>query len=128
LFGDGPIIAPQVRAGNIVAVAVAGPKRGLALPDVITMAEAGHPGIEAESWFGLVVSSKVPAPVIQRLQAAVLAAQRDPAYQESLAKQGASAGEPGPQSRADQEGRRKVEGDYPGGGDQGGVSFILPSL
>jgi tripartite-type tricarboxylate transporter receptor subunit TctC len=89
LFGDGPIIAPQVRAGNIVAVAVAGPKRGLALPDVITMAEAGHPGIEAESWFGLVVSSKVPAPVIQRLQAAVLAAQRDPAYQ------------PGPQSFAE---------------------------
>ena len=28
----------------------------------------------------------------------MLAAQRDPAYQESLAKQGASAGEPGPQS------------------------------
>jgi tripartite-type tricarboxylate transporter receptor subunit TctC len=101
LFGDGPIIAPQARAGNIVAVAVAGPKRGLALPEVITMAEAGHPGIEAESWFGLVVSSKVPAPVVQRLQAAVLAAQKDPAYQESLAKQGAGAGEPGPDSFAE---------------------------
>jgi tripartite-type tricarboxylate transporter receptor subunit TctC len=97
LFGDGPIIAPQVRAGNIVALAVAGPKRGVALPEVITMAEAGYPGIETESWFGLVVSSKVPAPIVKRLQDAVLAAQKDPAYQESLAKQGASAGEPGPE-------------------------------
>jgi len=100
LFGDGPIIAPQVRSGNIVAIAVAGPKRGLALPEVMTMAEADYPGIESESWFGLVVSSKVPAPVIQRLQAAVVAAQKDPAYLESLAKQGASAGEPGPESFA----------------------------
>jgi tripartite-type tricarboxylate transporter receptor subunit TctC len=100
LFGDGPIIAPQVRAGNIVALAVAGPKRGVALPEVITMAEAGYPGIETESWFGLVVSSKVPAPIVKRLQNAVLAAQKDPAYQESLAKQGASAGEPGPESFA----------------------------
>jgi tripartite-type tricarboxylate transporter receptor subunit TctC len=100
LYGDGPIIAPQVRSGNIVAIAVAGPKRGLALPEVMTMAEAGYPGIESESWFGLVVSSKVPAPVVQRLQAAVVAAQKDPAYLESLAKQGASAGEPGPASFA----------------------------
>jgi tripartite-type tricarboxylate transporter receptor subunit TctC len=100
LFGDGPIIAPQVRAGNIVALAVAGRKRGLALPQVVTMTEAGYPGIEAESWFGLVVSSKVPAPVVARLQAAVLAAQRDPAYLEALAKQGASAGEPGSDSFA----------------------------
>jgi tripartite-type tricarboxylate transporter receptor subunit TctC len=100
LFGDGPIIAPQVRAGNIVALAVAGPKRGLALPEVVTMAEAGHPGIEAESWFGLVVSSRVPAPIVKRLQDAVRAAQKDPAYQESLAKQGASAGEPGPDAFA----------------------------
>jgi tripartite-type tricarboxylate transporter receptor subunit TctC len=100
LFGDGPIIAPQVRAGNIVPLAVAGPKRGLALPEVITMTEAGYPGIDAESWFGLVVSSKVPAPIVARLQAAVLTAQKDPAYLESLAKQGASAGEPGPESFA----------------------------
>jgi tripartite-type tricarboxylate transporter receptor subunit TctC len=100
LFGDGPLIAPQVRSGNIVALAVAAPKRARALPEVVTMAEAGYPGIEAESWFGLVVSAKTPAPIIARLQAAVRAAQRDPTYLESLARQGASAGEPGPASFA----------------------------
>src|SRR5712691_408242 len=101
LFGDGSIIAPQVRSGNIVALAVAGPTRARALPQVVTMAEAGYPGIVAESWFGLVVSAKTPAPIIARLQGAVRAAQRDPGYLESLARQGASAGEPGPASFAE---------------------------
>ena len=100
LFGDGPIIAPQVHAGNIVALAVAGPERGRALPEVMTMAEAGLPTVEAGSWFGLVVSSKTPAPIIERLQHAVVTAQKDPAYLEKLAAQGASAGVPGPASFA----------------------------
>jgi tripartite-type tricarboxylate transporter receptor subunit TctC len=100
LFGDGPTIAPQVNSGNIVALAVAAPHRVPALPAVPTMAESGFPGIEAESWFGLVVSTKLPAPIIARLQSAVLAAQKDPAYLESLSKHRASAGEPGPQSFA----------------------------
>ena len=98
LFGDGPIIAPQVRSGHIVALAVAGPARGLALPDVPTMTEAGFPTIAAESWFGLVVSSKIPKPIIDRLQSAIVTAQKDPTYLDKLAKQGASAGVPGPEA------------------------------
>jgi tripartite-type tricarboxylate transporter receptor subunit TctC len=101
IFGDGPTIAPQVNAGQIVALAVAGPKRALSLPNVPTMAEAGFPGVEAESWFGLAVSAKVPAPIINRLKDALAAAQKDPAYLEGLAKQGASAGDPGPEAYAD---------------------------
>ena len=96
LFGDGPIIAPQVHAGHIVALAVAVPARGRAMPEVPTMAEAGFPGVQAESWFGFVVSSKTLQPIISRLQQAMAVAQKDPDYQEKLAKQGASAGEPGP--------------------------------
>jgi tripartite-type tricarboxylate transporter receptor subunit TctC len=98
LFGDGPTIASQVQSGKIIALAVASPKRVPALPEVPTMSEAGQPGVEAESWFGLVVSSRTPAPIIARLQDALGTAQRDPAYQASLAKQGASAGELGPES------------------------------
>jgi tripartite-type tricarboxylate transporter receptor subunit TctC len=100
LIGDGPIIAPQVHAGTIVAIAVAAAERSPALPEVMTMAEAGYPGIVAASWFGLVVSSRTPAPIITRLQAALAEAQKDTAYQEALAKQGASAGEIGHESFA----------------------------
>jgi tripartite-type tricarboxylate transporter receptor subunit TctC len=98
LFGDGPIIAPQVHAGKLVALAVAGPERGLALPEVMTMTEAGYPDVEAQSWFGLAVSSKLPPEIIKRLQAAMLAAQNDPKYLESLVKRGASGGQPGAES------------------------------
>jgi len=98
LFGDGSIIAPQVRAGLIVALATAGPVRGRALPEVPTMVEAGFPGVEAESWFGLVVSSRTPAPIVERLRHALSAAQKDQAYLEKLDRQGASAGVPGPEA------------------------------
>ncbi len=96
LFGDAPILAPQVHAGKIQALAVAAPKRAAALPEVPTMGEAGFPGVIAESWYGFVVSAKTPKAIVKRLQVALAAAQADPAYQQKLAQQGASAGDPGP--------------------------------
>jgi tripartite-type tricarboxylate transporter receptor subunit TctC len=101
LFGDTPIIAPQIKAGQIVAVAVASSKREISLPDVPTMAQAGLPGVEAESWFGFVISSRTPTEIVKHLQEAMTAAQKEPDYIASLAKQGANAGEPGPDSYAD---------------------------
>jgi tripartite-type tricarboxylate transporter receptor subunit TctC len=101
LFGDAPILAPQVTAGKIAGLAVASRTRSPALPDVPTMAEAGYPNVIAESWFGYVVSAKTPPAVVKRLQDALMTAQSDPAYQHKLAQQGASAGEPGPKAFAD---------------------------
>lgn len=95
LFGDGPIIAPQVRAGKIVALAVASDERTAALPDLMTMTQAGFPEVVAESWFGLAVSSKTPPAIVKRLQEATLKAQHDPDYQAKLAKWGVRGGEPG---------------------------------
>ena len=123
LFGDGPIIAPQVEAGTIIALAVAAPRRAPALPAVPTMAEAGYAGVKAESWFGLVVSSRVPGMAVERLQAAVQTAQKDPAYLESLARHRASAGDPGPECvrRVDPQGRREVADADRGYRNQAGI-------
>ena len=46
------------------------------------------------------VSSKTPKPIIERLQQAAVKAQKDPHYQAILKKQGATAGESGPESFA----------------------------
>lgn len=100
LFGDTPIIAPQIKAGQIIAIAVAANKRESIIPDVPTMAEAGQPSVVAASWFGFVASSKTLAPIVKRLQDAMTAAQKDPAYLAKLAKEGASFGEPGPDAYA----------------------------
>jgi len=98
MFGDVSLLKTYVQAGKITPLAIASPQRSQLLPELVTMAEAGLPGIAAENWYGLVVSSRTPPAVVMRLRAALLATHDDPAYQESLIKQGISAGEPGAES------------------------------
>jgi tripartite-type tricarboxylate transporter receptor subunit TctC len=98
LFGDASTVATQVRAGKVIAIAVAAPQRSPALTDTPTMGEVGYPTVQAEGWHGLVVSSKTPADRVKRLSDALRVAQEDPEYQRLLAKQGASIGEFGPEA------------------------------
>lgn len=46
-------VTPHVRAGRLRAIAVTGPKRSPAFPDVPTVAEQGFPGFSAEAWYGV---------------------------------------------------------------------------
>lgn len=101
LFGDTPIIASQINSGKIVGIAVAAKKRETAIPGVPTMAESGLPSVVASSWFGFVAAAKTPPAIVKRLQDAMIAAQKDPDYLATLAKQNASFGEPGPDAYAE---------------------------
>ena len=100
LFGDVQIVASQLAAGTVRALAVTGPRRAPSLPEVPTMAEAGLPGVASEPWVGYVVSAKTPPAIVKRLQNALAATHDDRAYQESLARVGASVGEPGAEAFA----------------------------
>jgi tripartite-type tricarboxylate transporter receptor subunit TctC len=65
---DSPaIIVPQVKAGTIKVLAVTGRSRDVELPNVPTVAEAGMPSLQCETWFGLVAPSRTPADIITRL-------------------------------------------------------------
>jgi tripartite-type tricarboxylate transporter receptor subunit TctC len=64
-----PVYLPQARAGKIRALAVSSAKRAAAAPEVPTLAEAGVPGFEAVSWFGLVAPAATPQPIVQALWA-----------------------------------------------------------
>jgi tripartite-type tricarboxylate transporter receptor subunit TctC len=75
---------PHVKAGKLKALAVTGPKRAKALPDVPTVAESGVPGYEFSSWFGFVVPKGTPEPIIQRLHAAAAGALKVPDTVERL--------------------------------------------
>ncbi len=97
-FGDVSLLAPHVETGAITGLALAAERRSALLPNLVTMTEAGLPGVEAENWYGLVVSSRTAAPIIERLRSAILSAQNDPAYRASLARQGVTSGEPGAES------------------------------
>ena len=61
----------QVAEGRVRALAVTGATRSRALPDVPTMIEAGFPNIAVEAWWGVFVPAGTPAPVVDKLHAAV---------------------------------------------------------
>ncbi|MBM3529712.1 MAG: tripartite tricarboxylate transporter substrate binding protein [Alphaproteobacteria bacterium] len=76
-----PTVVAHIRAGTITALAVAGKQRISVLPNVPTAAEAGLPGWEASSWFGLVAPAGTPPAIIKRLHAVVANAVKSPLMQ-----------------------------------------------
>ncbi len=65
-----PSALSQIRSGKLRAIAVSADKRSPTLPDVPTIAEAGYPGFNAGTWYGLFVPANTPAAVIQRINLA----------------------------------------------------------
>jgi tripartite-type tricarboxylate transporter receptor subunit TctC len=92
LFDNMPAIHPQALAGAIRPLAVAGASRSPLFPELPTMAEAGVPGFEASSWFGLVAPAKTPPEVMKILTDAVTKVLRDPDLAKKLADVGAEPG------------------------------------
>jgi tripartite-type tricarboxylate transporter receptor subunit TctC len=66
-FDYASVVVPQVRAGKLRALAVAGPKRLPALPDVPTSAEAGLPKFQAYAWTGYFLPAGTAKEVVVRL-------------------------------------------------------------
>ena len=66
-----PPAVPHAKAGKVRPIAVMSLKRSPALPDVPTVAELGYPGFEANTWFAVFAPAKVPAEVLERLNAEI---------------------------------------------------------
>ena len=60
-------VAKQVEAGKLKILGVTGARRSTLLPDVPTVAENGFAGYDHQLWYGMLVPSKTPAPVVQAL-------------------------------------------------------------
>jgi tripartite-type tricarboxylate transporter receptor subunit TctC len=84
-----PNVAAALQAKGARALAVAGPNRLSALPDVPTTKEAGLPQYTVSGWFALLVPKGTPAPIVAKLNAALKAAVDDPQVQASFQRQGA---------------------------------------
>ncbi|MBL8380408.1 MAG: tripartite tricarboxylate transporter substrate binding protein [Burkholderiales bacterium] len=61
------VVAPQVRAGKLRAIAIAAPVRSKQFPDVPTMAEAGFGESLVTSWYAWLVPKQTPRPAVERL-------------------------------------------------------------
>jgi tripartite-type tricarboxylate transporter receptor subunit TctC len=58
-----------IKSGKVKVLAVMTPKRSRELPDVPTLAEAGYPGVEMSTWYGMYTTAGTPKAVIDRLHA-----------------------------------------------------------
>jgi tripartite-type tricarboxylate transporter receptor subunit TctC len=76
-------VLPQVRSGQLRAIAVGAATQSTLLPGVPTIA-ATVPGYESSGWFGILVPAKTPRPVIDRLNAAFNDSLADPAVKKAL--------------------------------------------
>jgi tripartite-type tricarboxylate transporter receptor subunit TctC len=79
---------PQVEAGTIRALAIAGPSRNAALPHLPTTAEAGFPSVLAATWFALFATGGTPPERIASLHAALNAAMADPVLRARITEGG----------------------------------------
>jgi tripartite-type tricarboxylate transporter receptor subunit TctC len=77
-FPTAPSALAFIHDGKLRPLAVTSSMRASALPDVPSLAEAGLPGYDASSWYGLLAPAATPAPVIAALHAAVDKAMHNP--------------------------------------------------
>ena len=83
-----PAVAGHMKGGKLRVLATAGSRRSPLQPEVPTIAEAGVPGYEMDSWLGIVAPAGTPSPVLDRLNAEFNRALVVPQVREKLAAQG----------------------------------------
>jgi tripartite-type tricarboxylate transporter receptor subunit TctC len=88
IFNQVQTVLPQWKAGRVRLLGVTTRNRVSAVPDVPTISEAGLPGFESYTWFGLFGPKGLPADIVNKVNAAVKAALETPAVRERLVQLG----------------------------------------
>jgi len=83
----GASTAPQIKAGNLRAIATTGLKRSAAFPDVPTVAET-YPGFHNSIWLGVFAPRGTPPEVLQRLRSEIARAQQKQALKDRFGNAG----------------------------------------
>ena len=96
LLGGQPLIMfdgiatslPLINGGKLKVYGVANKQRSTHLPNVPTLAEQGYPDVDFSNWVGVIVASGVPAPVVDKMNAALLNVARSAKVKERLVSVG----------------------------------------
>ena len=86
---------PHMKAGTLRAIAITSAQRVAVVPEVPTVAET-YKGFESTTWFGLLVPSGTPKPIVERLSAEVMKVLQSPDVKARFAASGALPVQPGP--------------------------------
>jgi tripartite-type tricarboxylate transporter receptor subunit TctC len=90
MFDNLPSALPHIKGGKLKALAVTSASRAPALPDVPTIAEAGVPGFEASSWFGLLAPAGTSRDIVTKVNSEVAKWVASPDAKEKLTAAGAN--------------------------------------
>ena len=89
MFASIPSVLPQVKSGQVNAIAMGSAKRVPSLPDIPTLSESGVPGFEAYSWVGILTPAKTPKDIITKLNKEIVDILKQKDVADSLNQQGA---------------------------------------
>jgi tripartite-type tricarboxylate transporter receptor subunit TctC len=88
MFEQLPTTLPQIQAGRLKALGVTSKTRSPQLPNTPTIAESGVPGYESTGWFTIAAPGKMPATLVQKLNADFNAALQAPEVRSRLVEMG----------------------------------------
>lgn len=102
-------VMSHVAAGSLKAFAVASSSRSRGLPGVPTTAEAGMPNYRVTVWFALMLPKNTPAPIVERMNAALGTVLTDPTFRARIEELGGEV--PAPEERGPAHLRRFVQSE-----------------
>ncbi len=88
MFVTLPAALQHVRSGKLTALGVSSAKRSTGAPNIPTIAEAGLPGYDLNSWQGLLAPAGTPASIINQINKETVAVLKNPAVKDQLVSQG----------------------------------------
>jgi tripartite-type tricarboxylate transporter receptor subunit TctC len=101
VFADPISALPQINAGALLALAVTSKDRSPVAPNVPTISESGYPGFDAIAWHGILAPANTPPAIVNRLNAEIVKALKDPETATLLEKQAMQTIGNSPQAFAD---------------------------
>ena len=87
-FPNLPSALPFIQSGKLKALGVTTAKRSAAAPQIPTLAEAGVPGYDMSTWYGLIGPAGMPPAIVTQLNHELNAILQDPVIRQKLVAQG----------------------------------------
>lgn len=88
MFVTLPAALQYVRSGKLTALGVSNSKRSTGAPNIPTIAEAGLPGYDLNSWQGILTPAGTPQAIINKLNKEIVQTLKQPAVKDQLVSQG----------------------------------------
>jgi tripartite-type tricarboxylate transporter receptor subunit TctC len=90
MFGDGPVVLPQIAAKLLTPIVLASGKRMSVLPDLATSAEQGFPSVRSENWYGVLAPKGTPRAIVDTIDKALASSLADAKIVENFSNLGVS--------------------------------------